>query len=236
MLIVLCSREDWAAKAFAHRFASYDVHTLTCQDLSREGWKLALRGHVGTKPEVELTAAIDRRRVGANQIEGVITRIGLVDERELKHIVAGDRTYVAAEMHAFLFAFLEALSCRIINPPSPACLYGPNVRPVQWRRYARELGIPVEKDHAGVTPGTQGCSSEVDITVVGGRIFGSASSRVLHWSRQLARISGASYLLVRYVVHGDDSWFVGADPYPRLESEEIGRVLIEYFSEKSQTC
>jgi hypothetical protein len=234
MLLVLCSHDDRAAHAFANRFAKNNLRTVTCAGVSQEGWKLTVRG-IGGDAEVKLTAAIGGRRVGCDQIEGVITRLAFVGEKELAHIAAEDRSYVAAEMHAFLFAFLEALPCRIVNPPSLTCLYGPNLRPAQWRRCARELRIPVAEDLGGIGTGSTACSP-VDITVIGERTFGKGPEPALLWSKQLAQLVGVSYLLVRYTdVQGTLS-FLGADPYPRLESEEIGWALVESFARRTIVC
>ena len=233
MLLVLCSREDRIAQSMVKRFASHNLRMLTCADISRAGWNLTVVG-IGSASQVQLAAAIDGRRVGCDEIEGVITRLGSVDEKELGHIIAEDRSYVAAEMHAFLFAFLEALPCPIVNPPSPTCLYGPNIRALQWRRYARELQIPVAEDLGDIQPGL--ASPPVDVTVIGEQTFGNGPESAILWSQQLARHVGVSYLMVRYREAQGNLFFVGADPYPRLESEEIACALVGSFGRRVMLC
>src|SRR5690242_11900332 len=102
MFVVLCSRADHVAHAFAKRFAAQDVRTLTCEEVSRPGWKLAVRGAAPAGVDVELCAVLGGELVPGERLRGVISRLGNVTEQELGHIEAGDRTYVAAEMHAFL--------------------------------------------------------------------------------------------------------------------------------------
>ena len=204
MLVVLCNRTDWAARAFAKRFEAHDVRLLTCEEVSRAGWTLAVHGSLESRPQVDLAAAIGNESVSIERIEGVITRLSHVGEEELHHIEAEDRPYVAAEMHAFLFAFLQALPCRVANPPSLACLYGPNFRAIQWRKYARELQIPVAEYLAVTTSPAVADLPEVDVTIVGERFVGTASERIRHWTRQLALACGLPYLRVRYRGHGDD--------------------------------
>jgi hypothetical protein len=232
MFLILCGRADHAARAFAKRFAAQDVRTLTCQEVSRPGWKLAIRGVAETGVDTELRAALGSDLVPGGRVRGVITRLGSVTEQELGHIEAGDRAYVAAEMHAFLFAFLRALPCRKVNQPSPACLYGPNLRGGQWRHLARELDIPVLCD---TDPAAEG-ALESEIAVVGDRLLGAASDEMARWSRRLARGAGVSYLRVRYRCCGDDVKLVEADPYPRLEMEEVGPALLSLLATESLPC
>jgi hypothetical protein len=227
MLLVLCSHADTAAHAFVKRFAGYGVRTLTCANVSREGWKLAIRGKDGAA-QVELLAAIEGKRVHQEEIAGVITRLGYVSEHQLGHIVADDRAYVASEMHAFLFAFLEALPCRVVNPPSLGCLYGPNLRAVQWRQLARELGIAVEQDLRPLSAGSKSYPS-IDVTLIGERAIGNPPPSVLRSTQRLARRAGIPYLTARYAdLHGA-LCFVGVDTYPNIESEEIACALLDSF-------
>jgi hypothetical protein len=227
MLLVLCSRADTAAHAFVTRFAEDGVRSLTCAGVSQKGWKMALRDKGGAA-EVELIAAIDGKRVRQDEIEGVITRLGYVSENELGHIVAEDRPYVAAEMHAFLFAFLEALPCGIVNPPSPSCLYGPNMRALQWRRLVRELGIPVERDFraVGAGPNSYPC---IDVTVIGEYAIGNPPRCALRWTQQLAERVGVPYLTARFADVQGSLCFSGADTYPNIKSEEIACTLVDSF-------
>jgi hypothetical protein len=212
------------------------VRLLTCEEVSRAGWKLAVHGSPDSKAQVDLAAVIGNESVCIERIEGVITRLGHVGEEELRHIAAEDRPYVAAEMHAFLFAFLHALPCRVANPPSLACLYGPNLRAIQWRRYARELQIPVVESLAVTTPPTVAGSPEVDVTIVGERFVGPATERMRHWTRQLALACDLPYLRVRYRRHGDDVRFVGADAYPCLDSQDIGFALVQWLIGEGVAC
>lgn len=236
MFLVLCSRADQAAHAFARQFAAHDVRTLTCEEVSQPGWKLAIRGVDRAGVDVELRAAVGGDLIPGERLRGVISRLGNITEQELRHIDVGDRAYVAAEMHAFLFAFLTALPCRKVNQPSPACLYGPNLRGGQWRQLARELGIPVEWEADVAANGSHFGALESEIVVVGDRLIGAASDEVGGWSRELARAAGVSYLYVRYRSHGDEVKLMGADPYPRLEMEEVGPALISWLSRESLPC
>jgi hypothetical protein len=231
MLAILCSRHDAPARAFATRHGERNVRALTCSELSQPGWRLCVRGERG-EAHTELTGLIGGRRLASAGICGVITRLPAVTEEELPHIVSGDRAYVASEMHAFLFAFLAALHCPVVNPPSPACLCGPNLRPVQWRRLARELGIPLLHDLAP-PPATDAASTadeaSSEVTIVREQTLGAAEERLRHWSRRLAQRAGVPYLRVHFARVGSSPRFVSADTWPCLESEEIGDALLGCF-------
>ena len=60
---------------------------------------------------------VDGRIVRCQKIAGVLTRLPYVYEREVHHIALDDRQYVAAEMGAFLTAWLASLACPILNRP-----------------------------------------------------------------------------------------------------------------------
>ena len=178
------------------------------------------------------------RQLAGRQITGVITRLPAVTEDELQHIVPEDRSYVAAEMHAFLFAFLAALPCPIVNPPSPACLCGPNLREVQWRKLVRELKIPLPEEFAGgrAMPAATPMETMSEVAVIEERTIGAEEESLRRWTRALAQGAGLSYLRVRYSYVRGRPCFVGADPRPYLESEEIADALLESFPEKSPPC
>jgi hypothetical protein len=178
------------------------------------------------------------RQLAGRQITGVITRLPAVTEDELQHIVPEDRSYVAAEMHAFLFAFLAALPCPIVNPPSPACLCGPNLREVQWRKLVRELKIPLPEEFAGGLAMAAATSTETmsEVAVIEERTIGAEEESLRRWTRALAQGAGLSYLRVRYSYVRGRPCFVGADPRPYLESEEIADALLESFPEKAPPC
>jgi hypothetical protein len=57
--------------------------------------------------------------------------------------VEEERAYVAAEMMAFLVAWLASLNHIVLNRPSPLNLAGPGWCPERWLREARGVGLPV---------------------------------------------------------------------------------------------
>ena len=144
LIVVVASRLDQGARTLAASQGTDRVALLTCEDLSVPGWRHYVAAG-GTS-----VAVIDGREVAVEEITGVVTCLPNVSELELLHIVPSDRAYVAAEMSAFLLSWLSALSCPVLNRPSPTCLSGPYWRPEQWARVASEVGMRVQPVHRRV--------------------------------------------------------------------------------------
>lgn len=211
MILVLASGVDEAARKFAQR-SDGRAKLLTCRSLSDRGWRLDVPGR---QPPI---AVAEGERVGAAEITGVITRLPYVGEGELPHIAAVDRSYVAAEMQAFLFAFLSALPCPVVNRPTPTCLAGPNWRLAQWLRAAREAGAAVS------TPNNDDCpvGDRTSISVAGDQCFGDGDTRRQQTARQMARAAGAQLLRVWFAGRDRIAPVIGADLWPDLGDPQIG--------------
>jgi hypothetical protein len=163
MLLVLGAAHDASALALAN---VCDGLLLTPDDLCRPGWVLA-----GDPAEDRLVAA--GRELLAERVELVVSRLGHVLPEHLPRIRPRDREYVAAEIQATLYFALRRLSCPVLNPPTPVCLYGPNWRQEHWMAAARKLGIltrPLVR-RGGEPPAPGGAGS--------GELVAGATRRVL---------------------------------------------------------
>lgn len=225
MLLVLAHHDDASAHAFA-AVPDGAVRAMTCAQLCDLGacWHMDNTG--AGAPRISWRAT----RSTLDDIHGVITRLTVISGKDLPHIIESDRSYVAAEMHAFMLAFLDALPCPLLNRPSPACLSGPALRFVQWQEHARALAIPVAPKLAQDDRSLAEGDSIVDVTVIGDQALGTNDARLAQWSRALAARVGATYLGLRF--HGQDEayHFVGADTFPRLEIPSIRAALLEHFN------
>src|SRR5260370_30282273 len=132
MLVVLASRYDPSSQEFVTNWAG-DAGLLTSQDLSVRGWRYEPGGQVRA-------SVISGRLVSTDEIDGVLTRLPCVGEGDLVDIVPGDRGYVAAEMTAFLSAWLCDLRCPVLNRPTPGCLTGPYWRQAKGIHAPSRLG------------------------------------------------------------------------------------------------
>jgi hypothetical protein len=177
---------------------------------------------------------IERNLVSQREISGVLTRLPCVFEAELTDIVPQDRSYVAAEMTAFLLFWLSQLTCPVLNRPTPTNLSGPNWRREKWVRVAAQAGIPVQpvRRHAALT----GCRTEEDtllttstLTVIGDRIFGESASRLHQQALCLAQLAGVDLLEVHFSGPDGGARFVSADVFPSLSDDRVADAVLEFF-------
>src|SRR5262245_50641677 len=174
MFVVLAYAHDAGAQALVQRWCAHgeDAALLTCADLSRPGWR-----YVGGS--VSGQAVINGQLISTREIDAVITRIPAVGEAELVHVHEDDRRYAAAEMQAFLLAWLMSLECPVLNRPTPSNLGGPSWSVAQWVRRARRLGLaarPVRQCLVYAPGVSYGAECRVDtnaifVDVVGERAF-----------------------------------------------------------------
>lgn len=137
MLLILASRFDNDAARLAQRWQDQDARVLTCQALSRRGWRFD-----PTRPQ-HGSLVLDEEPVAVDRLHGMLCLLPAVYPGELPHIEPGDREYVAAEMTAFLVAWITSLPCPVLGRPTPLSLTGPPLRQEQWLREAARAGLPV---------------------------------------------------------------------------------------------
>ena len=144
-------------------------------DLSRRGWRFGVGGDGGT-------AVIAGRVVETSALRGVIVRLVAVTAAELPAIHPEDRAYAAAEMHAFLLAWLDALPCPVLNRPLPVNLSGVPSGTEAWNVRARRLGIAARALRRVVNVGVPSPPPvpeprAVSVDVVGSRAFTGPARR-----------------------------------------------------------
>lgn len=231
-MIVVASRHDQEARTLVARQGTDRVALLTCEDLSIPGWRYYLAA-AGTS-----VAVIGGREVALGEITGVVTCLPGVSELELLHIVPADRPYVAAEMTAFLLAWLSTLSCPVVNRPSPTCLSGPYWRPEQWAYVASRIGMRVQPVHRRIAfaggPTPPAVPESITVTVVGDRCLGHVDTTVMTGARRLAKAANVEVLTVWVSGSGPDATFLGANPWPDLTSQETADAILEYVAERGR--
>ena len=187
---------------------------LTPADLSAPGW--AFDPHA----VAEGVAVIEGAPLPVRAITGVLTRLPWVVPAELEHIRMADRAYAAAEMNAFLFAWLSALECPMLNRPTAGCLAGPGLHPVEWADAAARAGVPTSRGPDRAT-----------VTVVGERCVGDVHPLQAERARRLAAEVHAGLLRVRFSSPGDDGRVVSADPWPDVADPAIARAILAQLTE-----
>ena len=204
MLLVLTDAADWRGPLLCERWASVGARLMTPRDLQRPGWR-----HEPARPLGGLAVAAGEPLAVAT-ITGVCTLLPCVAANELRSVRTEDRAYVAAEMTAFLCAWLSALACPVLNAPTPACLCGPAWSPARWVRLAMAARLPTVAGRPEET---------VAVTVVGSRAFGARSISQADLAIHLATRAGVP--LLRVLLSGSTSTpaVAGADLWidPRVD-------------------
>ena len=213
MIVLLANRWNPAAEALRDRWTAHGVGLLTPADLSTHGWMQHLDDpHAGT-------AIVGGHPVPQSDLTAVLPLLPCVFEQELTSIVPEDRTYVAAEMTAFLLSWLTRLPCRVLNRPSPPCLAGPFWRPERWTHLAAQLGIPVRRLHRTCSPiSGEPSTLPTSITVIGPETFGEAHPTLHRHALTLARSAQVDLLEVLFTTAQADALFLAANLFPSLES------------------
>jgi hypothetical protein len=226
VLLILASRTDDAARALIERWAGAAV-LLTPGDLSQSGWALGVGVGGGRAVIAGVSTPVDR-------ITGVLTRLPWVLPHELPHVVEEDRDYVAAEMSAFLLAWLHGLACPVLNPASPECLMGPSGWPGWWLRAAAEAGLRVRSERHRVTrPATTPPDEpSTSVAVVGREAFGAADPSVLDAARRLAAATDVALLRVHFSGPSTGAAVLGADLWPDLLAPGVPEAILALFEAK----
>jgi hypothetical protein len=186
---------------------------MTPADLSMAGWR-----YEPSRPN-ESVCVVDGRPIRAADIRAVLVRIASVTAQDVPVIASEDREYVAAEMTAFLAAWLHALGVAV-NPVWPTCLAGRPWRPEQWTLQAASLGIGVEPLDR---PMTRAHAPTHVVTVVGGSCFDAVDEVQEIDSLRIASAAGVRLVRLLYA----DRAFVGADYWSDLDDHRVAAAMAE---------
>lgn len=236
MLLILSHERDRIAASLAARWSEHDARVVNCRDLTSEGWRYDPRD-----PEAARAVA-GGRAVPAREIDGVLVRLPSITADYLPHIAAADRGYVAAELTAFLTAWLSGAPFPVMNRPTPTCLMGPNWRREQWLHAACRAGMRVGETAYAVKPSSSqmpdatAFTDGVTLNVVGGRCFGQADENLAAQARRLAAEAGAELLAVEFSGPAADARFVGAYLGPDVSRADVADALLENFMSRARAA
>lgn len=224
MIVVLASRFDTAARDLVHRWPSGGARLLTADDLTTAGWQWLDGAQDNGR------AIVSGQLVNCKAIRGVLTRRPAILPQELTAIAEADRAYVAAEITAFLTAWLSSLTCPVVNRPRGGCLSGPNWTIERWLMTAARLGINVRPSRrtvpAQAPSGGLMSDERIRVTVVGSEIIGIDDQPRANATRLLAQAAGVELL---------DAYFqgrelIGATCSPDLSDPSIFEALTRRFN------
>lgn len=229
MLVVVGSRHDPGAHEIVKQWGNSGAALLSCEDLSSPGWRYCPTDRRASR------AVISERVVPDKDIRGVLVRRPQVVQQELACIAAADREFVAAEMTAFLLAWLSHLACPVLNRPRGTSLCGPDWRPEQWTHAAAMIGIPVEPVQRQVPPPAKindpalDDRTRVEAVIVGERCLGDVSADQAADARKLAVAVGVGLLTVWFAVRSGESRFVAASAMPSLADAHVAEAVREHL-------
>lgn len=229
MRVLLAHAADAPARVLARQWGGSTV-LLTPATLRRRDWRLTIDAQ-GTP-----VASLDGAPVG-QAVTAVVTRLGGVAAAELPSVCREDQGYAAAELTAFLLAWLDACPCPVVNRPVAGSLNGPPWGPAQWAAAAGRAGLRVQRAHhravpgePPVRPGSPGPSAGAAVTVVGGECLGpegaepvdaTVARRVL----ELADAAGTSLLGVTLDRPGPGATVRGVTPWPDVGAAMVADAL-----------
>ncbi|MBE1495352.1 hypothetical protein H4696_002452 [Amycolatopsis lexingtonensis] len=187
MLLILAHARDSAARALADRWGS-EALLLTVDELHQARWSLSVDRDGGVRAELSVGAPIT----------GVVNRLGVLTGADLLRIRREDRPYAAAELTAFLLAWLDACPAPVLNPPNPRCLNGPAWYPEEWADAAAAVGLRVAPVHRtvglGLPPAPAVPPGTHRVHVVGDVCVGEVHPLVGRQLRALAELAGTPLL------------------------------------------
>lgn len=236
MIVILANRWDQTPNAIVSRWGEDNAGVVTPADLSRAGWRQHSKGID------QGVAVVGQRLVPQEEVTGVLTLLPCVFAEELIEIAPEDRSYVAAEMTAFLLFWLSRLQsrCPVLNRPTPGCLSGPFWRPERWIHAASEAGIPVQRvrRHATLPASAEeeATPPTASVTVVGKRVFGEVDPALQRQARCLADLAGVDLLALRFAAPESGASLVRADTSPDFSDHLLADAVLAYLQLGQAGC
>ena len=132
MIIVVGSRHDRDARDLVTCWP--EARLLSAEDLTSAGWEWA----VGDGPRIWV---VDGEQIDDPHVSGVFVRRSTVHPEELVHLHRDDRSYLAAECHAFLIAVLGTTRAKVVNPVGEGAMGDEALRPERWMPAAVDVGL-----------------------------------------------------------------------------------------------
>jgi len=215
LIVVVASAYDVRARSVVAHWQSQGAAMLSAEDMCARGWCLT----IPYEPSLAM-AVIGGKTVPTSAIAGIVTLRPCFFPEELQGLATSQRKYVAAEYNAFLLAWLNALSCPVLNRPTASCLSGPNWQPEQWVQLAARLGIPAQSRRS-VPVRTHGSTSgdTVEVILIGERCFGTEDPTLRCWTLKLACAAQVELLSVRF--SAEDGRFIAANIWPPLKDPAV---------------
>jgi hypothetical protein len=198
------------------------IDLVTSAALARaRSWEFRL-GSAGSQVDVALD---DGRRLRSADICGVLNRLVCAPDEIVRHVVAEDRDYAAAELMAFYLGWLRSLR-GMINMPTPQGLCGSWRHASEWSVLAARAGLAVpvlrQSSRAPLADGFRSLAPAAapmrNVIVLRNELHGAAvSGPVGAACRKLAVLSGIELLGIDLFESEEGAlMFAHATPLPDL--------------------
>ncbi len=230
MRLILARADDASAGALAARWGA-DAMVLTPADLHRLRWRLEVDRDGATRTTVGPRGGPDIA------VGSVLCRLAAVAGSDLPHVHRDDRDYAAAELTAFLVAWMDGCPAPVLNRPVAGSLNGPPWSPDRWAEAAVAVGLrtsgrPGEDPLGDPGPGCRGCPHPpvaprppAGVTVVGDAVLGAAHPVVGARLRDLARLAGTPLLGATVDGTGPDAAVRDVSAWPDLSAAAAADAL-----------
>jgi hypothetical protein len=230
MILVLASIVDEAAVAFARELANVaSASVLTCRDLAEE--RTVLR-----HPDFHASSlSVGAAEFPVARIDGVINLLPVVFPDELFFYPPEERQYQASEFHALLTFLLSALSCPVLNRPTPSALCGPYANFMGWHHLASRMGIAVspmrlDTDDLAQPFTARRAGSGFEVSCLGERLICASGTAADQNTVALARRAKVEYLRATYENREQGlPRLVSASAVPDIRSAATRRALVNFF-------
>lgn len=213
MLLVLASRRDEEAASYVERWAHSDAVLMTPADLSKSGWVLCADASRGSFVAGGCTYS-------SAMVSSVLVRLPEVHNYELPDITERDRSYAAAEMTAFIMAWLAALPCLVVNRSALTRLVEPQWRLAKWVVEAERAGIPTIEAIETASSGTEAARRLRWMPVLRGRALDAWRAEHRDYAKNIADRTGLDLFALGFEVDAPGR-LAAVDQFPPILEEPL---------------
>jgi hypothetical protein len=166
-------------------------------------------------------------------VRGIVNLLEQVRPCDLPQFQPAERSYVAAELTAFLHAWLHTLDCRKLNPPSLSTLNG-ELSELTWRAQAMRCGMLVtaySTDDGLCASSEQPADATITVSVIGRRTVGMRHARLLDAALALRECTRLPMLQLTCRDTPEGLVFCRATVRPDFSDETVSDAVRAYFAE-----
>ena len=217
MIVVIGSRHDPVAAALVEAWP--DAALCSAADLTQPGW--VWRPGAPLLPRWVINGEV----IDDEDITGVFVRRSAVYPEEFLSTHPDDRSYLAAEAHAFLVFVLAATRAVVANPVADGALGDEAIRPERWMSAAGKAGLsvaPLRLTSSHLRPRRL---HPIVVEVVGDEAFGDAPARLKDAALRMAHQLDLLWATVVYDKRHRLLTITSGRPPGQEATDALGRLL-----------